>query len=212
MKFKIVLLATVIVVNLGVNTFAAETLTLPPPPDAATETIPDTIKAPVKAPVPVIAKEAVTDSTKDWVGRSNDTEFQLDGLAGLGVVDNSIGFALMGAVSKRILERGFVADINDSVFIETELGPMFTSGTALFMYSLHLRWDFQLNPDWAFFAIGGLAGDIYSGSNGNSTASGSHFELYPRFGIGAFWQVAPQFRLRAEISHELIVAGASFPF
>jgi hypothetical protein len=50
-----------------------------------------------------------------------------------------------------------------------------------------------------------LGGDITGDSLGN------RFELYPRFGVGAFWKIGQNFNFRAELSHEFIGLGLVFP-
>jgi hypothetical protein len=39
----------------------------------------------------------------------------------------------------------------------------------------------------------------------------SAFEFFPRFGIGALWNVHSLFALRGEVSHELVAVGVNFP-
>lgn len=126
-------------------------------------------------------------------------------IGGLGTLDSSVGLAVIGTAAKTVLQRGFVPDINNQVFVEGEFGPLFVSGGAVVTYSGHLRWDFHMNQEWSFFALGGLGGLISGDRFGN------RWSLYPRFGIGAFWLFKPDLALRGEISHELIVVGLSFP-
>ena len=142
----------------------------------------------------------------DWKGQPDPSQFGLGALTGMGVIDNHVGFALLGAASKKILDTGFVSDVNNSVWIEAELGPVFISGSTAFAYSAHLRWDFIKDPTWTLYALGGLAGNI------TGTALGDHFELYPRFGVGAMMNLVENMSLRAEISHEFIVVGVNFAF
>ncbi len=141
-------------------------------------------------------------SAEDWKGVTNPSAFGFSGLGGIGVLDDyRPGFALIGAVHERLVDRGFVPDINNSVYIEAELGPVFAAGNTAWFYSLHLRWDFTLNPDWTFYALGGVAGSDQGSGLGNHTV------FYPRIGGGAVYNVAQDFGIRFEISHELIVAG-----
>ena len=145
-------------------------------------------------------------SVEEWKGKSDPAAFHLGVLAGMGVIDSQAGFAVLGTASHKILSRGFVPEINDSVSIETELGPLFVSSTTVFMYSLHLRWDFQKDDLWTIYALGGFSGDI-TGSD-----LGSRFILFPRFGLGALCQVHPLVAIRGELSRELIAAGVAFNF
>jgi hypothetical protein len=151
------------------------------------------------------ARESVS-AAEDWKGPSESAEWSLSALTGLGIVNATPGFAIMGAAAKKILDRGFVPDINNSVWIETEMGPVIAKGSAAFQFSGHLRWDFVRNDDWTFFAIGGFGGS----STGEKL--GDKFEFYPRFGAGALWKIFADFDVRGEVSHELIVLGAQFKF
>lgn len=142
---------------------------------------------------------------EDWKGTSVDTQVAFGGLTGLGMVDSSGGFALMATASKKVISRGFVPDLNDSVWIEGMAGPVFLSGATALGYSAHLRWEFVKDPTWTFYALGGAGGN-YLSVNGTS-----RFELFPRFGIGALWNLYAAFQLRGEISHEFTLVGVSFP-
>lgn len=141
---------------------------------------------------------------EDFKGRPAPHEWDFSGSLGLGIVDSSGAFALTGAAARRIVEKGFVPDLNNQVFVELELGPAFFSGTAAFVYSMHLRWDFQKDDTWTFFALGGLAG--------NASGSGvfNRWTLHPRFGAGAFYRLNSLLRLRGEVSHELTTVGVAF--
>lgn len=143
-------------------------------------------------------------SAEDWKGNPETAQWSFSALAGLGIVNATPGFALMGAAAKKIVDRGFVPDITNSVWIETELGPVFAKGSAAFQFSGHLRWDFVQNEDWTFYALGGFGGS----STGQKL--GDKFEFYPRFGAGALWKVFADFNIRGEVSHELVVVGAQF--
>jgi hypothetical protein len=143
-------------------------------------------------------------SSEDWKGKPETSEWSLTALTGLGIVNATPGFAIMGAAAKKIVDQGFVPDINNSVWIETELGPVIAKGSAAFQFSGHLRWDFVRNEDWTFYALGGFGGS----STGEKL--GDKFEFYPRFGAGAIWKLFADFSVRGEVSHELIVVGAQF--
>lgn len=158
-----------------------------------------------KAPATLSSIEPGTESAEDFKGKDEPSEFGLGALAGMGILDNHVGFALLGAASKKIVHRGFISDITNSVSIEVEMGPLFVSGGTAFQYSGHLRWDFEKDAQWTFYALGGLGGDITGASLGD------RFELFPRFGIGAMWKIGQNFNLRAELSHEFIGLGIIFP-
>jgi hypothetical protein len=142
----------------------------------------------------------------DWKGPSDGSEGSFGGLAGLGIVDNSNGFSLIGTASKKVIKSGFIPDITNPVSFEGQFGPVFLSGATAWFYSAHLRWDFEKDSIWTFYALGGLGGNILS------VNSSTRFELFPRFGIGAFWKVSPLVFVRGEISHELIALGINIPF
>ena len=160
------------------------------------------------APTPVTSAVSKPSpmSSEDWKGPSDPAKFHLGVLTGMGVLDSKAGFALLGTASAKIVQRGFVPDINNSVSIETELGPLFVASSASFMYSAHLRWDFEKDELWTFYALGGFSGHI-TGSD-----LGSRFIFFPRFGVGTICRLHELFALRAEVSRELIAAGVIFSF
>lgn len=143
---------------------------------------------------------------EDWKGEPEATQGSFGVLTGLGVFEGTAGYSLLGTVSKKVISHGFVPDIDDSVSIEAEAGPLFVASSTAFQYGLHLRWDFVKDDQWTVYGIGGLGGDITGQSLGNK------FELFPRFGAGALWRVMVPMALRFEISHELIAVGVLFPF
>jgi hypothetical protein len=148
--------------------------------------------------------------SEDWKGESDSSTWSLGALTGLGLIDSSAGYALLGTVSKKIAQRGFIPDINDSVSIEGQFGPIWFSGVTAFYYSVHLRWDFQKDANWIFYALGGIGGNVINTNAYSSFVSRT--ELFPRLGVGAFWKINSQVWCRAEVSHELIAVGALFPF
>lgn len=150
------------------------------------------------------ASAALQAQAEDFKNPSNSPDLTVAALGGLGVIDSTAGFALVGAVGKKILPEGFVSGITNPVFIEAELGPMFAKGATSLLYSGHLRWDFEKDQAWTFFAIGGLGGNITGEKLGN------HFQLFPRFGVGAMATLTNNVVVRGEISHEMILAGVSF--
>jgi hypothetical protein len=147
---------------------------------------------------------------EDWKGPLSIKEWSIAALPGLGVINSTGGFTLQGVLAKRILEHGFAPDINNQVFIEVQAGPFFSGPGSAFLFSTHLRWDFTLNTDWSFYAIGGLGGNVASDSFGNQ------WQLLPRFGVGSVLNIERQTGLplgiRAELSRELIGVGVQFGF
>lgn len=151
--------------------------------------------------------EAASGSHESWKGPSDGAEVHFGALTGLGIIDFNPGFVLLGTASKKIVKNGFVPDdITNSVSIETALGPLFVASTAIFSYSLHLRWDFEKNQTWTFYALGGAGGYIAGDSFGSN-----NFMLFPRFGLGTFFRVNDLLLIRGEVSHELIAAGVTIP-
>jgi hypothetical protein len=152
------------------------------------------------------AEKAAPASTKveDFKGTPLDSEFTLGGMAGVGQVSDNAGFTIYGTAAKKIVHHGFVPDINNQVFLEAAVGPWLKPGSSAFIYSLHLRWDFQKDSEWTLYSITGLGGYFTGQSMGNSTV------LYPRFGAGAFWRIDTGLKIRMEISHEFIGVGVSF--
>src|SRR5207244_3632515 len=69
---------------------------------------------------------------EDWKGTPETNRFEVGVLSGLGVVDSSAGFALLPTAAAKILDHGFIGDINNTAFIETEMGPLFLSGRTPF--------------------------------------------------------------------------------
>lgn len=141
---------------------------------------------------------------EDWKGSPSEKEFSFGLQGGLGIWDGAPGVGVAGSVGKKILNQGFVPEINNQVFVETQFGPLYVKSHFTFMYGIHLRWDFQKDERWALFALGGLGGNI------TTAALGSRWDFYPRFGIGAFLNIDQRFRIRFEVSHEFTSVGAVF--
>ena len=145
---------------------------------------------------------AANANAEDWKGESEASVLSVGGLTGLGLVRGSSGLVLLGTVSKKIVNRGFVPDISNSVSLEGQVGPTLFAGVTNWMYSVHLRWDFEKDRNWNLFALGGLGGN----------AGGNSSELAPNFGVGALWKMAGPLNIRFQLTHNLIVAGVNVPF
>ncbi len=149
---------------------------------------------------------------KAFKGHSPTYQFNVGGLTGLGVVDSRPGYSLLGTAAVKIINRGFVEDINNQVFLEVAFGPLFVGGGTAFQYSFHLRWDFVKDEDWTFYAVGGLGG-VITGSSYSPIPLGpakASSMFYPRLGLGAMWGLFSVASLRFEISHELLAMGVVF--
>lgn len=145
------------------------------------------------------------DEAEPWKGRPSEREWGLGVLAGMATVDGTVGLATLGTAAKKIVHHGFVPDLNNQVFIETQIGPLFVSSEVGVQYSAHLRWDFQKDEEWIFYGLAGLGGLVI-----DLGAAGTSWRVYPRTGIGTLWKVGHQLRLRGELSHELIGLGVVF--
>jgi|GEM_PF-875600 len=148
----------------------------------------------------------INQSSDDFKGRLDPEEFDGGALAGMGIVDGNAGFALVGHIAHKIIRNGFIPDLADSVSIEAQFGPIFGLGQTTLHYGAHLRWDFQQNQTWSFYALGGVGG------NYSNYATGGRTEFFPRLGLGAYLKIFQNFDARVEISHELVALGATFPF
>lgn len=156
------------------------------------------------APVSAPQVSAVT-SVEDWKGADPTHEVMFSAMSGLGVINSSAGFGLVGAISKKIVNHGFVPDISNQVYIEAEMGPVFSNSANPFWFSTHLRWDFHKDSNWSLFALGGTTGQIVG-----TGAGSSQFNLFLRTGIGAFYHINEQLSVRGELSHEFTGLGVSW--
>lgn len=160
------------------------------------------------SPATIAAAQPYGAGYEDWKWPLAENEWTVAMQPGVGVINSSAGFTLQGAIAKKIIQHGFAPDINNQVFVEAQGGPYTTGGASAFLFSTHLRWDFTLNADWTFYALGGLGG------NATSQRLGDQFQLLPRFGVGAVLDVERQtgvpIGLRGELSRELISVGAQF--
>lgn len=156
-----------------------------------------------------VMKSMVTEtsgSAEAWKGMSPAYPVNVGAMTGLGLVDGQAGVGLIFAGAVRVMERGFIPDINNQLFVEGELGALFLNGGTGFEYSLHLRWDFVHSERWTVFALGGFGG-ISGGSS-----LGNIFRFHPRFGAGAVYYFQDNLGIRAELSHELTLVGITFRF
>jgi hypothetical protein len=151
---------------------------------------------------PVVAAKSAP--AEDFKGTTPDRPTVLGALTGLGVIDATAGFVLLGTVSQEIVHHGFVPDINDQVYLEAAAGPFFSSPGNAFVWSTHLRWDFHKDSQLTPYAIGGFAGNV------TGAALGNRWEFFPRFGIGAFLRASNNILLRGEVSHEFITVGLAY--
>ena len=69
------------------------------------------------------AQAPAAGKAEDWKGPADTTRFNLGVIQGLGIIDAIGGYALVGTASAKILDRGLVPDINNSVHAEIQIGP-----------------------------------------------------------------------------------------
>jgi hypothetical protein len=162
---------------------------------------------PTQAHSPKSASEVVTSKTSsDWKGPLSEYDFSISAMTGLGLLSDSAGLPVIGALSRKILHEGFVPDVSDQVHLEGALGPMFIKGATVWSWSAHLRWDFKKDELWTPFAIGGVGGHFVP------DRLGKREEFFPKFGVGAFYSLGENFKLRTELSHTWISAGVALFF
>lgn len=136
-----------------------------------------------------------------WKGAPPPTSLSLAAMAGAGVLDSAVGFGLNGAVGIKILNEGFIPDINDQVYLEGQFGVTFMRGSSVIPWGLFLRWDFHKDEALTLYSLGGLGGTI------TSAALGSRTLFYPRVALGVVWRAFGDIGIRAEVSHEFAGAG-----
>ncbi len=150
-----------------------------------------------------VVDQGSSPSGENWKGRPYDHNLDVHGGAGLGIFDGSVGLAFIFGAAVKVAHEGLIGDgINDQVFVELSTGPLLTSGVDPWLYSLHMRWDFHMDLDWTFYALGGLSGSFGTGVG----------RFFPRFGAGVVRKISDEFGIRGEISHEWLTFGVSFGF
>lgn len=190
MKATVTICFITILLFIGVKSFAAA-----PKAPAQKAVAQESAIDPQSEPTPRISAEP-------WKGASRTQEFDVGGLIGMGIYGSDVGFSLLGTVAKKIINRGWVPDINDQVFVEAVLGPQFMPDDDAFIYSFRLRWDFGYDDFWTFYASGGLGGSVRSDS----------WRLFPELGVGALARVASAVAIRGEVSHRWLLVGVNFSF
>jgi len=145
-----------------------------------------------------------------WKGRTTVRPLEFGLMSGAAIYGSDVNWSILPSVAHLLKDRAFAEDIDNRVWIEGQFGPTFFSShqksqTGL-QYSVHLRWDFNLNEHWMFYGLGGLSGF------GLPKAYESSFTLHPRFGAGAEYQTKTALMVRGEISAEFIGLGAALQF
>ncbi|MBL7715231.1 MAG: hypothetical protein JNL01_07150 [Bdellovibrionales bacterium] len=148
----------------------------------------------------VQAQPAKTKS-EPFKGKAPTENWGFSGLTGAGVYGSKGGVTLTAGLSKKILDRGFLSDINNQVHVEVQMGPLWVFSSHAWYYSTHLRWDFIQDSQWRFYALAGVSGHV------TSQALLDRWTFIPRTGIGAFFKLIPGIFLRGELSHEMTAIG-----
>lgn len=156
-------------------------------------------------------QEKTSSGVEDWKGKPDDTQMGFGGLTGLGIIDQWVGYAILGTVSKKVASSGFIPNINNPLWIELELGAVFLSPGTAFAYAAQMRWDFIKDTTWTLYALGGVGGNYLNPTPANSLVSLSRTEFAPRFGVGGLLNVTSTVQLRGEITHDLIAVGVNVP-
>src|SRR4051794_7163958 len=76
----------------------------------------------------------------EFKGKPSPAQLTFSGMAGLGILDSTAGFQVLGSAATKLVNRGFIPDINNQVFLEFQFGPLFVASSTAWFYSAHLRW------------------------------------------------------------------------
>ncbi|MCC7442481.1 MAG: hypothetical protein IT285_12665 [Bdellovibrionales bacterium] len=145
--------------------------------------------------------------TETWKGPAPDQGIQLGFLTGPSIWGTHVDLALMGTLSKLLIERGFVPDITNQVFLEVGLGPdRLASPGSGWIYSFHLRWDFHMDEQFAVYAVGGLGGAV--DTSGDTNIASAH----PRLSAGVLLKTGGPFSFRGEVGADFLAAGVIVGF
>jgi hypothetical protein len=89
----------------------------------------------VKVGQPIPAIQGSGSTREDWKGEAPPVNGTYGVLLGIGMFDGSAGFALIPNVAGKLVDRGFVPDINNQVYLEGQAGPLFLSGGTACLFS-----------------------------------------------------------------------------
>ena len=126
-------------------------------------------------------------------------------------IDYWSSFGLQARYAARLLDKGLVPDINNSLYLEAGLGLTFygtqggQSGITGFNFIATGRWDFQMDPSWIFFANLGFGYNAVSGGQSSAVRGGG---LYPAIGVGAMYNFSgSDWAARADFSYQFLGVG-----
>lgn len=143
-----------------------------------------------------------------WKGALPRGDWSISAMTGLGLTHPGTGWAFALAGSRRVLRTTPLTEFANDLHVELQAGPVLLFGSTLgiqvpLVISALLRWDFHYSDQWTFSALGGL------GMSWANLAGLNLWNFYPRFAVAAFFRLSGAFGLRAEVSHEQIMAGVS---
>lgn len=157
---------------------------------------------PTSRPLDTGASSAVVTG-EDWKGPRSTHDWDFSFSSGLGLLSGNAGVPIVFSGAKKVVHEGFVPDINNQVFIEAQTGPLFIKSETVWLWSAHLRWDFEQDERFRYFAVAGLGGNFVP------KALGGRSEFFPRVGLGMFYSLTPELKARVDVSHEWITAGVT---
>ncbi len=120
-------------------------------------------------------------------------------------------FGLQARFATRLLDKGLIPDITNSLYLEAGLGMTFygtqggTSGVTGFNFLATGRWDFQMDVSWIFFADLGFGYNAISAGQSGSVRGGG---LFPAVGAGAIYNFGgSEWAARGDFSYQFLGAG-----
>lgn len=134
--------------------------------------------------------------------------------AGIGV-DYFDSLGVQTRYAYRILDTGFIDDVNDSFYLEGGAGLTFygtvNSQTHVTGFNLiaTARWDFQYNLEWTMFANLGFGFNAVSKVENRDVPGGGFF---PAIGVGTVYSVTEEMGIRFDLSYQYLGIGLLYRF
>ncbi len=145
-----------------------------------------------------------------WKGHTEARPLEAGLMSGMAIYGNHSNWSVLASGAYLLKDKAFVADLDDRIWAEVQMGPSFFSTPAStetgLQYSAHLRWDFSYNELWTVYALGGFGGF------GLPKSYGSSLTFHPRFGAGVEYQTKTALLFRGEISAEFVGVGVALNF
>ncbi|MBI3541836.1 MAG: hypothetical protein HY075_00990 [Deltaproteobacteria bacterium] len=119
-------------------------------------------------------------------------------------------WGLQGRFAYRVLDKGFVPELNNSIYLEGGVGMTFygsrggQDGVTGFSLLATVRWDFQLNDYVIFFADLGAG---YTGVSNSKQDFVKGANLWPALGVGAIVNVTNEWAVRGDLSYQFLGVG-----